>query len=237
MVTLPFPLTRGKSRSYCRRAETDARPGLWPAGEDDVSRVTVATRTIAVIIPNVAGVDHDWHNYLTTVDAVEALTGYDFFANVPDTVENAIEAGVNGLNPPITEDQSATTQEEVPVDIVLNAASALASPTLTFTVASQPEHGVLSGSGPNFTYTPASNFHGADSFTFHVNDAGGTQDSNTSTVNISVTEVNDAPAANDQSVNTNSNTPVAITLIGSDVETAAENLVFEVTLNPAHGTQ
>ena len=207
---------------------------VLPKGEDDLSRVNAATRTTAVIIPNVAGTDPDWHSYLTTVDAVEALTGYDFFANVPDNIENAIEAGVDGTNPPGTEDQSVTTDEDVPVDIPLNAASSLATPALTFNITSQPAHGVLSGSGPEFTYTPAPNFHGLDSFTYRVND--GAADSNTSTVNISVAEVNDTPGANGQSINTNNNTPVAITLTGSDVETAAEDLLFEVTANPDHGT-
>ena len=207
---------------------------MLPKGENDLACVTAATRTIAVIIPNVAGTDPDWHSYLTTVDAVEALTGYDFFADVPDNIENAIEAGIDGANPPGTEDQSVTTDEDVPVEIALNAASALATPTLNFTIVSQPAHGGLSGSGP-FTYTPAPNFHGSDSFTYRVND-GGPQDSNTSTVNITVTEVNDTPSANSQSVNTNANTPVGITLSGSDVETPAENLLFEVTVNPAHGT-
>ena len=206
---------------------------VLPAGENDLSRVNAATRTIAVIIPNLTGADPDWHSYLTTVDAVEALTGYDFFANVPDNIENLIEAGIDGANPPGTEDQSAATEEDVPVEIVLNALSRFANPTLTFTIMSQPSHGVLSGSGPNFTYTPAPNFHGSDSFMFKVND-GGAQDSNTSTVNITVTEVNDTPSANSQSVTTNSNTPVAITLTGSDLET--ENLLFEVTVNPAHGS-
>ena len=201
-------------------------------GEDDLSRVSAANRTIAVLIPNVQGDNPDWHSYLTTVDAVEALTGYDFFANLPDNVENAIEAGIDGANPPGTENQSATTQEDVPVEITLNAASA--NPTLAFTV-SQATHGVVTGDGPTFIYTPAPNFHGSDSFTFRVND-GGPQDSNTSTVDITVTEVNDAPSANSQSVTTNSNTPVAITLSGNDVETAAENLLFEVTVSPAHGS-
>ena len=63
-----------------------------------------------------------------------------------------------------------------------------------------PTHGVLSGSGPTFTYTPAQDFHGADSFTFKVND--GSHDSNTSTVNITVTEVNDAPVATEDSAST-----------------------------------
>jgi hypothetical protein len=93
---------------------------------------------------------------------------------------------------------------------------------------------VLSGDGPTFTYTPAANFHGADSFTFRVND--GSHDSNTSTVNITINPVNDVPVADSQSVSTNSNTPVAITLTGSDFETTSANLTFEVTVNPAHGS-
>lgn len=205
---------------------------VLPHGESDLSRVNAATRTIAVIMPNDNSINSDWHVYLTTVDAVETLTGYDFFANVPDIVENSIEAGINGNNPPATDNQFAETAEDVPVEIVLNAVSPALSPAFTYTIVGQPANGVLSGSGPTFTYTPAANFHGADSFTFRVND--GTNDSNTSTVNISITAVNDAPSAQGQSVTTNSNKPVAITLTGNDLETT--DLIFEVTLNPAHGT-
>src|SRR6476620_2867388 len=53
---------------------------VLPYGSDDVSRVTCATRTIAVIMPNIQGIRTndatDWQHYLTTVDAVETLTGY-----------------------------------------------------------------------------------------------------------------------------------------------------------------
>ena len=208
---------------------------VLPLGENDISRVDAATRTIAVLMPNLNGLDSDWQQFITTVDDVEALTGYDFFANLPDAIENAIEAGINGTNPPGTENQSATTGEDVPVEIVLNAVSPLPTPTFAFTIMSQPAHGVLSGSGPDFTYTPAPNFHGSDSFTFRVQDQGA-QGSNTSTVNITVTEVNDSPTANGQAVTTNSNTPVSVMLTGNDLETAAGDLVFEVTVNPAHGT-
>ena len=206
---------------------------VLPVGESDVSRVNAKTRTIALIMPNQNSVNSDWHTYLTTVDAVEALTGYDFFADVPDIIENAIEAGSDGNNPPGTTNQFATTAEDVPSEIVLNAVSPLLGPTFTYTILSGPTNGVLSGSGPAFTYTPAQDFHGEDSFTFKVND--GSNDSNTSTVNISVTEVNDAPSANSQSVTTGSNTAVAITLTGNDLETAIANLVFEVTVTPSHG--
>ena len=203
-----------------------------PNGDDDLSRINAAARTIAVIMPNQNSINSDWQTYLTTVDAVEALTGYDFFANVPDAVENSIEAGIDGNNPPGTEHQSATTDEDVPVSIALNAVSALATPSFSYTIVGQPSNGTISGSGLNLTYTPAANFHGADSFTFRVNDGG--QDSNVSTITVTINPVNDAPTANSQSASTNSNTPVSITLTGADVETA--DLVFEVTAGPAHGT-
>jgi hypothetical protein len=54
---------------------------------------------IAVNMPNMAGIRNvDWHTYLTTVDAIEALTGYDLLARLPDKVENIVEAGIK---PPI----------------------------------------------------------------------------------------------------------------------------------------
>jgi endonuclease G len=207
---------------------------VMPKGDNDVSRVSGATRTIAVIMPNHNSINSDWHAYLTTVNAVEDLTGFDFFANVPDIIENAIEAGVDGHNPPGTENQFATIAEDVPGEIMLNAVSANPAPSFTYTIVTGPANGVLLGSGPAFTYTPAPNFHGSDSITFKVND--GSRDSNTSTVSITVTEVNDSPIVNSQSVTTNSNTAVAITLTGNDFETAAGDLVFEVTVNPTHGS-
>ena len=49
---------------------------------------------VAVDMPNVAGVRNaDWHQYLTTVDAIEAKTGYDLLSRLPDDVEWLVEAG------------------------------------------------------------------------------------------------------------------------------------------------
>jgi DNA/RNA endonuclease G (NUC1) len=48
---------------------------------------------IAVNMPNEPGVRNvDWHTYLTTVDALESLTGYDLLALLPDDVEGAVES-------------------------------------------------------------------------------------------------------------------------------------------------
>jgi endonuclease G len=72
---------------------------------NDVARVDCSARTIAVIMPNIQGIrTNPWETYLTTVDAVETLTGYDFFSNVPEQFQRCIEAGINGTNPPLDTD-------------------------------------------------------------------------------------------------------------------------------------
>lgn len=49
--------------------------------------------SIAVIMPNEAGVRNvPWQTYQTTIDAVEAATGYDFFSLLPDDIEGAVES-------------------------------------------------------------------------------------------------------------------------------------------------
>ncbi|HSS22101.1 MAG TPA: DNA/RNA non-specific endonuclease [Pyrinomonadaceae bacterium] len=66
-----------------------------PQGTNDVSRVTTSTRTIAVIMPNAQGLNSDWHTWRVSVDQVEALTGFDFFSNVPVGIQAVIEASVD----------------------------------------------------------------------------------------------------------------------------------------------
>jgi hypothetical protein len=55
---------------------------------------------------------------------------------------------------------------------------------LTWSIVSGPSGGILTGTAPNVTYTPAAGFTGADSFTFKVND--GTYDSNVAVVSLNV---------------------------------------------------
>jgi DNA/RNA endonuclease G (NUC1) len=56
---------------------------------------TADIRVIAVNMPNVAGISgNGWEMYKTTVDAIEAATGYDFLADLPDAIEAAVEAAI-----------------------------------------------------------------------------------------------------------------------------------------------
>ena len=63
-----------------------------------------------------------------------------------------------------------------------------------------------------FTYTPAANYNGPDSFTYQAND--GTANSNLATVTLTVSSVNDAPVAVADSYSTNEDTPLMVAAPG-----------------------
>jgi DNA/RNA endonuclease G (NUC1) len=163
---------------------------------DDVARVTTSTRTIGVIMPNAQGINADWHSFIVSVDEVEALTGYNFFSNVPEEIQAVIEANADGNTRPTANPQSVTVAEDGTKTITLTGTDAEGN-TLTYAVASGPSHGTLSGTGNSLSYAPDANYYGSDSFTFTVSDKYLT--STAATVSITVTEVNDAVvAANDE---------------------------------------
>ena len=123
-----------------------------------------------------------------------------------------------------------TTNEDTAKPITLSG-SDVDGDALTYIVTSSPSHGTLSGTAPNVTYAPAANYNGSDAFTFKLND--GSVDSAAAIVSITVSPVNDAPAADSQSATTNEDTAKAITLSGSDVD--GDPLSYSVTTNPSHG--
>src|SRR5690606_17474504 len=68
---------------------------ILPEGNNDVSRVGSSTRVIAINTPNQNSVTNDWGSYRTSVDAIEAATGYDLLSNLPDSVQTVIEARID----------------------------------------------------------------------------------------------------------------------------------------------
>lgn len=59
---------------------------------DDVSSINRDTRVIAVDMPNKAGIkERNWRDFKTTVRQIEQKTGYNFFAGLPNDVQNALE--------------------------------------------------------------------------------------------------------------------------------------------------
>jgi endonuclease G, mitochondrial len=70
---------------------------VLPNGNGDLSRVTTSTRVIAVNTPNINTTNSDWKVYRTSVDAIEAATGYNILSNVSSTIQSVIEARVDNL--------------------------------------------------------------------------------------------------------------------------------------------
>ena len=91
---------------------------------------------------------------------------------------------------PVAIAQTVSTNEDVALDITLSATDVDGDP-LTYSIATQPMYGTLSGTAPNLTYTPNPNYNGGDSFSFSATDPSGA--SSTATVSITVNPVNDAP--------------------------------------------
>lgn len=70
-----------------------------PTGTDNTFQITTSTRVIAVNIPNnQTAADKPWRAYLTSVDDLENLTGYDFLSNVPVEIQQIIEKLIDGGN-------------------------------------------------------------------------------------------------------------------------------------------
>jgi len=95
-----------------------------------------------------------------------------------------------GNDAPTATAQSVSTAEDTPLAITLSGTDPESDP-LTFAVVSGPSNGTLSGTAPNLTYTPNTNYNGADSFTFTASDASLT--SAAAMISITVTAGNDAP--------------------------------------------
>lgn len=85
---------------------------------------------------------------------------------------------------PIADNQSVSTPYQTDLAITLTMSDVDGGSPVTWTIIDSPQHGSLTGTAPNLTYTPDAGYGGSDSFTFKVND--GSADSNVATVTITV---------------------------------------------------
>ncbi|MSU31558.1 MAG: tandem-95 repeat protein [Pedosphaera sp.] len=131
---------------------------------------------------------------------------------------------------PVAVSQTVTTGEDTAKVITLTGTDAEGSP-LSYTIGRSPIKGTLSLTGNNLVYTPFANENGADNFTFKVND--GALDSTASLVTVVISAVNDQPIVSNQSLPTNEDIALPITLAGSDVD--GDQLAYTVLTLPRLG--
>ncbi|WP_425046064.1 tandem-95 repeat protein [Primorskyibacter sp. S87] len=106
---------------------------------------------------------------------------------------------------------------------------------IAFSMVADPANGSVElRQDGSYTYTPADNFFGDDTFTVEVRDPAG----ETATVEVSITvdAVNDAPAvAPNISVNVVEGGSLTVPLVVNDPDTAAADLIFRITEAPQNG--
>ncbi|MEO0576797.1 MAG: Ig-like domain-containing protein [Pseudomonadota bacterium] len=141
-------------------------------------------------------------------------------------------------NPPVLGADSFTTAEDTSavLDILANdvdAESAIDVGSLVITLA--PTNGSLTFDevAAVADYTPDANFSGTDQFEYHVADDEGLF-ADPVQVTITVQSVNDAPTASDETVVTDEDQSVVVSLIAADVE--GDTLTLNIESQPASGT-
>jgi VCBS repeat-containing protein len=110
--------------------------------------------------------------------------------------------------------------------------------SLSAVVVSGPAHGSLSlNADGGFTYTPAANFNGTDTFTYRASD--GTAQSSPATVTITVTARSDAPVAADNAYTADEDTALTVAapgVLGNDSDPDGDQLTAVVASGPGHGS-
>lgn len=175
-------------------------------------------------------------DYIPTKDS----TGADSFTftvndgeltSVPMTVNINISP-INDL--PVAMNGNLNTTEDVSVNGNL-AGTDVDGDGLTYEIVASPQKGTIVGlnaSTGSYTYQPRSDVNGMDQFTFRVRDQVGA--SNVATVSVNLSNVNDAPIAQNISATVNEDASVRIQFTASDAD--GDQLTYRIVSNPSRGT-
>ncbi len=142
---------------------------------------------------------------------------------------------------PVAASDAATTAEDTPIIVNVTANDTDVDGTIdgsSVVIVS----GAASGEAvvkPDGTveYTPDSNYHGSDSFAYEVQDNNGAT-SNTATVNLTITPVNDIPVANSDSFTVAKNTTSNIDVTANDTDVDGNSTIVSVEIigSPGNGS-
>ncbi|MCQ4345835.1 Ig-like domain-containing protein, partial [Pseudomonas stutzeri] len=138
---------------------------------------------------------------------------------------------------PVAQNDAVTVSEDVPfsssISLLANDSDvdgdSLSVVAGTF-VTAQGGSIVIAADG-SYTYTPPADFHGTDTVDYTVTDGSLTD---TATLTLTVTPVNDAPVGAGASVTTAEDTPVSGQVTASDVD--GDSLTFAKASDPSHGS-
>jgi hypothetical protein len=158
-----------------------------------------------------------------TYHPTNGATGSDSFTYTIDDGHSGVSTGTVDVTisetAPDAVDDSATVDEDATatsIAVLANDSDGNGDP-LTITAKTNGTKGIvaITGGGTGLTYQPNANLDGADAFTYTISDGHGGTD--TATVSMTITPVNDVPTAVDDAKTVGKNAgPTAIDVLAND---------------------
>jgi VCBS repeat-containing protein len=226
------------------------RPGSGAGAVGDFTTV------LATINPNLVagGYPRAWTEFKGVLRKlpVRAAGCFAFRYYVTDAGANAPNSDYIGIDtfsftegvdrPPVAARDTASVDEDQTLTVA--APGVLGNDTdpngeaLTATLVTGPAHGTVTlRPDGSYTYAPAADYNGPDSFTYTATDEAST--SNSATVDISVNPVDDAPAAAGDSASVAEDETLTVAAPGvlrNDTDKEGDPLTAALVTGPAHGT-
>ena len=213
----------GAGLFYSAALRADGSVIVWGSTPPVVTNIPSSVGVLDVSVSISGTVDHTTEGqYLLTYITTNA-------EGAIGTTTRTVEVICINL-PPVVTNRNLSVAEDNDLPITLTGFDINDDP-LDFFVLSNPTNGILLGTPPNLTYRPDTNFIGNDSFTYNAND--GEFDSNTGTVFITVTPVNDPPVAIGYTTSTWINVAVNVPLFGKDID--SPHLWYFIQQSPTNG--
>jgi large repetitive protein len=191
--------------------------------------------------------NHDFHLQVRS-PAIDIGDPNDDYSNEPEPNGDRINAGIYGNTNTAQTSNTAPTTIDIAITINENRTARMADITLqgsdidgdnlTYSIVSDASNGSTSISGATLTYTANQDWNGTETITYKAND--GEFDSNTSTITVTVTPVNDTPVVTDNNVNTQSlsfsesNTYVTLPEIDANLGTPNSTMTISVWVKDAN---
>jgi hypothetical protein len=164
--------------------------------------------------------------------------GYTISDGHGGTDQATVSITVNPVNdPPHAADDTASLPEDT-INFQINVLENdddIDGDSLTIIAVSTPTHGTATYTTSYVLYTPSPNYNGLDSFTYTISDGNGGTD--TATINLTITPVNDPPVANDDTATVDEDSgSTQITVLANDEDIDGDPISITGVTQPTHGT-
>ena len=139
----------------------------------------------------------DQNGVLTfTPEQDQEISSSPFIVVVDDNrggiVEVVVQIGINSINDaPVATGGEFSGDEDLQIIGFLSGSDPDRNDRITYSVETDPLHGLITLQGGRFTYTPDLEFSGTDSFEYRLTDRAGETD--TATMSLTVRPINDGP--------------------------------------------